>query len=268
MANKRMFSLDVVGTDRFLDMPISAQCLYFHLGMRADDDGFISSPKQIIKMTTATTGDLKVLVESGYIIPFESGIVVIRHWRQNNYLRRDRYTASKHTEELAQLSLNNGVYDTGIQCGIPVGDADKIRLDKNRLDNNINIIMCPEPDKPTPAQSGILLPLNDRSSYDVPLDKITLWKETYPAVDVECELKRMVAWLDSNPTRRKTRRGITKFINSWLAREQDRGGIYKNSPRQQGQATDTGKHEYDPAYQEMYKNLAGNGNVDKDDPFI
>ena len=123
MANKRMFSLDVVGTDKFLDLPVTVQCLYFHLGMRADDDGFISSPKQIIKMTTATTGDLKVLVESGYIIPFESGIIVIRHWRQNNYLRNDRYTRSSYTEELASLSLKDGVYN----AGIPVVDADKIR---------------------------------------------------------------------------------------------------------------------------------------------
>lgn len=70
MANKRMFSLDVVGTDKFLDLPISAQCLYFHLGMRADDDGFISSPKQIVKMITCTQGDMKILAENGYIIPF------------------------------------------------------------------------------------------------------------------------------------------------------------------------------------------------------
>lgn len=273
MASKRMFSLDVVGTDKFLDLPISAQCLYFHLGMRADDDGFISSPKQIIKMTTATTGDLKVLVESGYIIPFESGIIVVRHWRQNNYLRRDRYTKSSHTEELAQLSLTDNVYSlgapTGIPCGLPVGDADKIRLDKNRIDNNIkNIIICPEPDKSAPDNSGIMMPLNDKTFYDVPLKKINLWKETYPAVDVENELKRMVAWLDSNPTRRKTKRGITKFINSWLARQQDKGVVHRNGCWQQERMEpESGKREYSPAYQEMYKDLAENKNTGQEDPF-
>ncbi len=129
MANKRMFSLDVVGTDKFLDLPISAQCLYFHLGMRADDDGFISSPKQIVKMITCTQGDMKILAENGYIIPFESGIIVIKHWRQNNYLRRDRYTKTIHKEEFEVLALKNGVYDVGIPHGIPFGDVDKIRLD-------------------------------------------------------------------------------------------------------------------------------------------
>ncbi len=99
----------------------------------------------------------------------------------------------------------------------------------NSINNNNNNIVCPELDKPAQDLSGIRLPLNDKSFYDVPLDKIALWKETYPGVNVEQELKRMIAWLDSNPTRRKTKRGITKFINGWLSREQDRGGTYKNS---------------------------------------
>lgn len=78
MAKRRMFSLDIVDTDEFLDLPTTAQCLYFHLGMRADDDGFVSSPKKITKMVNCTTEDLKLLTEKGYIIPFESGIVVIK----------------------------------------------------------------------------------------------------------------------------------------------------------------------------------------------
>lgn len=104
-------------------------------------------------------------------------------------------------------------------------DRDKDRdrdsqKDKDMQKDNIRTV-CPEPEKPAPNPSGILLPLNDKTSYDVPLDKIAVWKDAYPAVDVEQELKRMAAWLDSNPTRRKTRRGITKFINTWLSREQD-----------------------------------------------
>lgn len=98
--------------------------------------------------------------------------------------------------------------------------ADK-DMDKGKDDINT---LFPEPEKSAPNPSGILLPLNDKTSYDVPLDKITLWRETYPAVDVEQELRRMIAWLDSNPTKRKTRRGIERFINSWLARTQDSGG--------------------------------------------
>ena len=91
MANRRMFSLSVIDTDKFLDMPVSSQLLYFHLGMRADDDGFVSSPKRIARTTNCGDDDLRILTTKGYIIPFESGVVVIRHWRQNNQLRSDRY---------------------------------------------------------------------------------------------------------------------------------------------------------------------------------
>lgn len=82
-------------------------------------------------------------------------------------------------------------------------------------------IICPEPEKSAPNPSGIQLVLNDKTFYDVPLDKIALWNETYPAVNIEYELQKMRAWLDSNPTRRKTRRGIERFINNWLSRTQD-----------------------------------------------
>lgn len=84
--------------------------------------------------------------------------------------------------------------------------------------------ICPELENSAPTPSGILLPLVDKSFYDVPMDKIALWRETYPAVDIEQELRRMIAWLDSNPTKRKTRRGIERFVNNWLARTQDSGG--------------------------------------------
>lgn len=94
MAKRRMFSLDVVDTDSFLDLPASSQSLYFHLGMRADDDGFVSSPKRITAMVGAAGDDLKLLIAKGFVIPFESGVCVIRDWRVNNYIQRDRYTPS------------------------------------------------------------------------------------------------------------------------------------------------------------------------------
>ena len=101
VANRRMFSLDVVNTDRFMEMPLTAQALYFHLGMRADDDGFIASPRQIMKAVECKQDDMKILVSKGYVIPFESGIVVIRHWKQHNYIQSDRYRKTKFLEENA-----------------------------------------------------------------------------------------------------------------------------------------------------------------------
>jgi hypothetical protein len=111
MAKRRMFSDSVVGTDDFMDMPIGSKLLYFYLGMYADDDGFVDKPRQIMKTIGATEDDMKVLVTKKYLICFDSGVIVIRHWRLNNYLRTDRYTETIHLEEKSQLKrLENGVY--------------------------------------------------------------------------------------------------------------------------------------------------------------
>lgn len=111
MAQRRMFSLKVIDTDKFLDMPSSAQALYFHLGMRADDDGFVSSPRRITTLVGSATDDLTLLVAKGFIIPFDSGIVVMTHWKQNNYIQTDRYNKTIYTKEKALLSADsNGDY--------------------------------------------------------------------------------------------------------------------------------------------------------------
>lgn len=104
MARRRMFSLDVVDTDRFLDMPSSTQNLYFHLGMRADDDGFVASPKRITALCGCGADDLSLLIAKGYVKPFESGVVVIIDWKRNNLIRPDRYVPTLFTEEKAQLT--------------------------------------------------------------------------------------------------------------------------------------------------------------------
>jgi len=121
MANRRMFSLDVVDTDIFLDMPTSTQCLYFQLGMRADDDGFVSSPKRITNMVGYNTDDLKLLIAKGFIIQFDSGIIVITHWKVNNYLRADRYRPTLHQTEKELLVDNENGYSVST-VGIPVVD--------------------------------------------------------------------------------------------------------------------------------------------------
>ena len=110
MARRRMFSLDVVDTDKFLDMPSSTQALYFHLGMRADDDGFISSPKRITKTVNCSEDDLKLLIAKRYLIPFESGVVVISDWKINNWIRSDRKQSTRYKYEKSLLDINNYAY--------------------------------------------------------------------------------------------------------------------------------------------------------------
>lgn len=106
MAERRMFSRELVTSDLFLDMPPSAQVLYFLLAVVADDDGFVTSPKSVMRQCGASQDDMTVLIQQGYILSFDSGIIVIRHWRQNNYLRADRYTPSKCIKERAMLTLD------------------------------------------------------------------------------------------------------------------------------------------------------------------
>ena len=111
MAERRMFAKTIIDSDSFTDMPLSTQALYFHLSMRADDDGFINNPKKIQRMVGASDDDLKVLVMKRFIIPFESGIVVIKHWKIHNYIQKDRYKPTVYVEEKAMLvSKDNGSY--------------------------------------------------------------------------------------------------------------------------------------------------------------
>lgn len=106
MAQKRMFSLLVTDTDKFLDMSASAQALYFHLGMHGDDDGFVCSPRKIARAAGCNDDDLRLLASKGYIIPFESGVVVITDWSINNTLKNDRYHPTIYTEEKAMLTVD------------------------------------------------------------------------------------------------------------------------------------------------------------------
>ena len=106
-----MFAKTIIDSDAFLDMPLSSQALYFHLSMRADDDGFINNPKKIQRMIGASDDDLKLLIAKRFIIPFDSGIVVIKHWKIHNYIQRDRYKETVYKDEKARLTLkDNNAY--------------------------------------------------------------------------------------------------------------------------------------------------------------
>lgn len=139
MAEKRMFAKTIIDSDAFLDMPLSTQALYFHLSMRADDDGFINNPKKVQRMIGCSDDDLKILIAKNFIIPFESGIVVIKHWRIHNYIRSDRYKSTIYQNEMSMLtSEENKEYVLGIPSDIPSDNQmdTQYRLDENRLDKS------------------------------------------------------------------------------------------------------------------------------------
>ena len=111
MAERRMFAKTIVLSDAFLDMPMSARCLYFTLGMLADDDGFVNSPKGIMRQCGASEDDMRVLIAKRFLLVFDSGVIVIKHWRINNYLRSDRYAETKYIDEKHELNIEpNGAY--------------------------------------------------------------------------------------------------------------------------------------------------------------
>lgn len=140
MAERRMFAKTIIDSDAFLEMPQSCQLLYFHLAMRADDDGFINNPKAIMRNVGSKDDDIRLLISKKFIIPFESGIVVIKHWKIHNYIRNDRYKETKYMGEKQTLSLDeNGAYTALVDDldtnGIPVVSKmdTQVRLGKVRL---------------------------------------------------------------------------------------------------------------------------------------
>jgi hypothetical protein len=136
MAERRMFAKTIIDSDAFLDMPVTARLLYYDLAMRADDDGFVNSPKKIMKFVGATTDDLGILAMRKFIIPFENGVVVIKHWRIHNYIRKDTYKETPYKDEKALLELdeNNAYRYVEESRGRAVDEPwTQVRLGKDRI---------------------------------------------------------------------------------------------------------------------------------------
>jgi hypothetical protein len=131
-----MFSQEITESDSFLDMPLSAQALYFHLGMSADDDGFVNSPKRVQRSIGANEDDLKLLIAKHFVLAFDSGVVVIKHWKINNYIAKDRYKPTTYIDEKSLLvEKENRAYTFCIQD--VYNCATQTRLDKTRLDKDV-----------------------------------------------------------------------------------------------------------------------------------
>lgn len=135
MAHRRMFSLAIVDTDRFLEMPSSTQALYFHLGMRADDDGFVAAPKSIAAICNCSVDDIRLLAAKGFVKTFETGVLVITDWKENNKIRKDRYTPTKFTHEKSLLGDNQNDNQSDNQTAtewLPQDRLGKVRIGKVR----------------------------------------------------------------------------------------------------------------------------------------
>ena len=186
MAKKRMFHVDIVENDVFLDMPLTSQSLYFHLGMNADDDGFVS-PKRIMRMIGAGQDDLQVLIAKRYILMFPSGVVVVKHWHKNNTIQNDRYSETTFKNEKNMLTRNEwGQYTEKAEITTKVLASEKsetnrkenvsildtqIRLDKTSIDKTSN-------NHSAPAEAGS----KDKKLKKIPTEELTEMMEKWEEI--------------------------------------------------------------------------------------
>ena len=255
MANKRMFNIKICDSDAFLDMPLSTQALYFHLNMKADDDGFVGNPKRIQRTIGASEDDLKLLKVKRFLLEFEDGVIVIKHWRMHNCIQKDRYTPTVYQDELEMLyeKKNKSYTLDASKAKIPqkcIQNGNEMYTEMETdciqnvsadididIDKDINIIdICSEPSQASEPQSStdtpvITIILNTKEEYPIYQTDINEWQELYPAVDVMQQLRNMKGWCNANPSKRKTKKGIKRFINGWLSKEQDKGGRTVQPPQ-------------------------------------
>lgn len=232
MAERRMFAKSIVLSDAFLDMPLSARCLYFTLGMLADDDGFVGSPKAIMRQCGASQDDMAVLLQKRFILAFESGVIVIKHWRMNNYLRNDRHNDTTYLEEMAMLIVDDkGAYtekdDTRYTIGIPSGRqvvyTGKDSIDKDSIDNNIYEQEFDEVWQLYPRKQG---KENAKKAY------IKARKQGVEKEEIVKGLNQYIAYINRNNTeQRYIKQGSTWFNQKCWSDDYDNNGRSKGTKR-------------------------------------
>ena len=229
MAERRMFAKTIIDSDAFLDMPLSTQALYFHLSMRADDDGFVNNPKRIQRMIGASDDDMRVLIGKQFIITFDTGVVVIKHWRIHNYIRNDRYKETACKGEAAMLALDETRAYTVNQVdtvGIPNGNQlvyqldtqdrlGKDRLGKDRIES-VDFYEKSTPGKPTPKK-----PIkHHHGEYNNVLltdDELTKIQDEFP--DWQDRIERLSEYIASSG---KSYKSHYATIRAWARKDKDK----------------------------------------------
>lgn len=193
MAEKRMFTMKIIDSDSFKEMPLSTQALYFHLGMNADDEGFLNNAKSVQRSIMASDDDMKLLIAKNFIIPFASGVVVIKHWKMHNSIQPSKLKPTQYTEEKSLLSvkenkaytlnvnnLSTNCRQTDDKCRQNDAEIrlDKIRLDKISIEEDIG-------EEPTPKTKHKYGEFNNVLLSDEELEKL---KTSYPDYQERIEL--------------------------------------------------------------------------------
>ncbi|AOM15341.1 TPA: replisome organizer [Enterococcus faecium] len=228
MAERRMFAKTIIDSDAFLDMPLSTQALYFHLSMRADDDGFINNPKKIQRMVGCGDDDLKLLMAKRFILVFESGVIVIKHWKIHNYIRNDRYKPTLYQDEKALLAdKDNKAYTFAEELskhdeklGIPddnqaVYQMDtQVRLGKDRLGKDSKEIKDLTPSKKSKAKP-IRHKYGEYKNVLLSDEQMEKLKTEFPN-DYQERIERLSEYCESSG---KTYKNYLATIRSWARKE-------------------------------------------------
>ena len=262
MAERRMFTQKIIDSDAFLDMPLSTQALYFHLNMRADDDGFVNNPKRIQRTIGASEDDLKLLLAKRFVIGFESGVLVIKHWRMHNTLRKDRYNPTQYQEEFASLEVkDNNAYTERLpelpepenvattwqppgnhlepQYSIGKDSIDKVSIGEYDPDSDESDQTPPKPKKKKPVRhkygeyNNVLL-------TDEELEKL---KEEFP--DWQERIERLSSYVASTG---KTYKNHLATIRNWAKKDREQQVRPQSARQQQGYHKQTKAEELDDFY--------------------
>ena len=184
MAERRMFAKTIIDSDAFIDMPVTARLLYYDLAMRADDDGFVNSPKKIMRMIGASQDDLSILAVKKFIIPFDNGVVVIKHWRIHNYIRKDTYSTTPYVEQLEQLELDeNKAYrvknneSSTVRPQVVNVPSTQVRLGKDSIGKD-SIEKESKPKRFTPPTLEELKAYIDENNYNVDAERFMDYYES------------------------------------------------------------------------------------------
>lgn len=256
MAERCMFAKTIIDSDTFLDMPLSTQALYFHLSMRADDDGFINNPRKIQRSIGATDDDMKLLVLKQFIIIFESGIIVIRHWRLHNYIRNDRYKETIYTEEKSQISVGkDNLYTVGIPSDSQTVDnlatqyrigEDKIELGEDRGESTL-------PPSPAPKKSSPKAERHKYGEYNHVLltdEQLKKLNEDFGNNTVETYIRKVDEYCQQTG---KAYRDYNLTIRNWVQKDkQNNGGIHNGQIERNGDFKTSAGDSPKPKYGTMF----------------
>lgn len=238
MAERRMFTNTITSSSRFLKMPSSTQALYFHLGMQADDDGVVEA-YSVMRLTGAAEDDLRLLAAKGFVVVLNEDLVTyIVDWTKHNKIRSDRKVDSVYKDLLQQRVPDVKLIEPreradrkkdealeeekncGTSQGQPGDGIGKDSIGKDSIGKINNTGVCARDAQPVVVIASLML--RDGTRYDVAENDAEQYRQLYPALDIDRELREMEQWCMDHPSGRKTRGRVSCFIDSWLNRNQKR----------------------------------------------